>query len=222
MNKLFELVSESTNPTSRDDFWESWLLEMPVGIPTQDFYPNIVSNIKERIANGMKPELVKPGLYRMVGSQVVHYWFGTSEKPITLGLELTRRPQAITVNFTGKNRELKNKPPYASDLYLETLVSSHTPIRLMSDTALSDEGLKIWKRLLLGGGKILVYDRENPGQSRELIKNLDDLQRYFSHGEPDFKRYQYALVLNGEMQAESIGIFNTRRYRELAGLSLRD
>jgi hypothetical protein len=222
MTKLFELVSESTNPTSRDDFWESWLLEMPMGIATQNFYPTLVHNIQERIENGLKPELVKPGLYRLVGPQVVHYWYGDNENSIILGSELTRRPQALTVSFTGKDPALKNKPPYASDLYQEILASSGTPLRLMSDTALSDAGLKIWKRLLTNGCKILVYDRENPGQSRELVKTIKDLERYFAHGDPDFKRYQYVLVSNSEMLAETTAVFNTRRFRELAGLSLRD
>jgi hypothetical protein len=213
----FSLVSESTNPTSREDFTESWLEEMPMGIPPQQYYPNLVQNIRERIAAGYAPELVKPGLYRIVGQSVVYYWYGDGDI-VELGVEMTRRPQALVVNFTAKDPRLAGKPPYASDLYLDVLDSSHMPVRLVSDQSLSDEGLSIWRRLLEGGHKILVYDNNEPGTGRQLVSDTDELLRYFKHGEPDFKRYQYALVPPGEVLAEVISMFNTRRLRELSGL----
>lgn len=213
----FSLVSESANPTSREDFTDSWLAEMPMGIPTRQYHPNLVQNIRERIAAGYTSELVKPGLYRIVGPSVVHYWYGT-EDTVALGIEMTRKPQALVVNFTAKDPASMGKPPYASDLYLDVLDSSHTPVRMVSDQSLSDEGLGIWRRLLVGGHKILIYDNKMPGTGRQLVSDTDELLSYFKHGEPDFKRYQYALVPPGEVLAEVISMFNTRRLRELSGL----
>jgi hypothetical protein len=190
---------------------------MPMGTPPQQYYPNLVQNIRERLASGYSPEKVKPGLHRIIGSSVVHYWYG-DEDTILLGVEMSRRPQALVVNFTAKDPRLAGKPPYASDLYLDVLDSSHTPVRLVSDQSLSDEGLDIWRRLLEGGHRILVYDVRQPGSERELVSDKSGLMRYFKHGDPDFKRYQYVLIPPGEVLAEVISMFNTRRMRELCGL----
>ena len=213
----FSLIVPSNNSTSREDFEESWITEMPMGIPAQNYYPNIVQNIKERIDAGMTPVHIKDNLYRIIGATVVHYWYEI-DGHIMLGSELTRRPQSLVVNFTAKDPKLTNNPPYASQLYAEILDNSQTPIRLVSDQSLSNEGLQIWKRLLKDGYQILVYDLTAPGSSRNIVSTEDDLLKYFKNNDPDFKKYQYVLLKPGEILAETISVFNTRRVRELAGI----
>ena len=166
----------------------------------------------------MNPEKVKTGLYRIVGQQLVYYWYGEADDDIIIGTEMYRSPQALTVNITAKNPAHKNHGPYASDLYLDILHTGGTPLRLMSDESLSDEGLKIWKRLLSQKCNIIVYDKNNPGQSKRVITSEKDLLQHFKHGDPTFKRFQYVLTVSGNMLAETVGVFNTRRYRELAGI----
>jgi len=220
-NKLFSLICESIYPTSREDFVDTWLSEMPMGIPSQNYYPSLMHNIKERIDAGLTRENVKSNLYRIVGPSIVHYWYEENNH-IILGSEMDRKPQALVVNFTAKDPDLSKTMPnlsgkyYASNLYLDIVNTSHTPIRLQSDQSLSDEGMKIWKRLLSNGHKIVVYDTISPGANREVVSDLDHLMKYFSHGDPNFKKYQYALVKSGEILAETISMFNTRRFRELA------
>ena len=145
---------------------------------------------------------------------------------IQLVVELSKRPQALVINAVGKrNRGAK---PFASDLYDLILQDrKNTPgsvnsIRIMSDTQLSDEGFKVYPRMLAQGHKISVYDRENPGQSFTEINFPEELEKYIKFDDTSFRRYQFVISESGAPYAETRSFFNTRRYRELAGLGLDD
>lgn len=217
MDNLFSLTTQSINSTSRLDFQESWLSEMPMGHKSQDFYPYLLQAIQDRLDMGQTPNQIGDGLFRLVGVQLVYYWY-QKESHILLGTELTRTPQALVVNFTAKSPTHQNQAPWASDLYMNILHDAQTPMRLMSDDSLTNEGLNIWKRLLAQGATIMVYDKHSPGKMYKVIDSLNDLLRYFAPGDPDFKRYQYVLTMNNLMLAEIKGYFNTRRMRELSGI----
>lgn len=204
---------------SRTRFNQSWLTEMPSGLGSFETYDALVYSIKDRIKQGSEVRSLGNGLYKITGQQILYYWVGAANR-IDIGVELEITPQALVVNLTGKDPSLRGKPPYASDLYLAILRDSDRSIRIMSDKQLSDEGYSIWKRLLRSGNTVSVYDNQIPGQTFKTFDKVEDLDRYFADDDTDFMRYQYVLSQLGEMLAETRSYFNTRRYRELAGLDL--
>ena len=206
--------------TSRSDFNETWLTEMPRGLGSFEMYDMLVYNIKDRIKNGSTVLDLGNDLKKIDGSQVKYYWY-EKNGTILLGAELSVKPQGLVVNSLAKNPEIRGAP-YATDLYDAILKDSNRSIKLLSDIDMSDEALKVWKRLVSQGHKISVYDRENPGQTFTTIHNEQDLEKYFKHDDTDYRRYQYVLSETGEVLAETRSYFNTRRMRELSGIGLTD
>jgi hypothetical protein len=208
--------------TSRTEFNESWLTEMPEGLGRFDTFDQIEYNINDLKKNQLPIIKLTDNLNKVDLNQTAYYWY-EKNNTILLGVELDKRPQGWTVRLTGKNPRFRGRPPYASDLYSAVLKDNqHYSIRLLSDTQLSDEGYAIWKRLFDQGHKISVYDRADPGKSFQTFASSDEFDQYFQYDNRDFTRYQYVLSETGAMLAETRSFFATRRYRELAGLSTED
>lgn len=209
-------LNNGMNYDSRLDFVESWLYEMPERIGSvESSYDTLVWTIRERIAAGGLPELVAPNLYKLEGKQVVLYWVGSPRK-IDLAVELSRQPQSLVVNLLGKDPGLKTQPPYASDLYAAIL--DHSDVSLvMSDSILSNESINVWKRLVDQGYYVSVYNVKKPGKSRITMHTPQDLEKFLA---ADYHAWRFVLSKPGVMLEDVISFFNTRRYRELAGLDL--
>jgi hypothetical protein len=122
------------------------------------------------------------------------------------------------VNAVGKFN--KGRPPFATDLYdavladRKNIAGSVNSIRLMSDRQLSDDGIKIWQRLLAQGHKISVYNNKEPGQSFIEITSEEELLQYFQDDNINFQQWQY-VISESASYAETRSFFNTRRMREL-------
>jgi hypothetical protein len=207
--------------TSRTNFNESWLSEMPNGIGGTETYSAVNFNIRERIKYGSQVTKVNDNLFKIIGHQTAYYWYQENDV-ITLGTELQITPQALVVTMTGKNPSYNKKPPYASDLYNGILQDNDIAIRLYSDTKLSDEGYSIWKRLFKMGNNVSIYDSNSPGTSFKTFHSQSEMDQFFEKNSPEHERYQYVLSRKGEMLAETNSFFNTRRYRELSGVGTED
>lgn len=207
--------------TSRTNFKNTWLVEMPMGLNQPNMYETLIKYIRERIENGSTVIDLPNNLYKIQGRQVVYYWYEINHI-IILAIELRIESEGLVVNFISKNPNYKGKPPYASDLYNAILDDNNRSIRIISDTQLIDEGYAIWKKLLKLGNKISVYNKANPGQTFTTLNTVEDMDNFFKHDNRDYKQYQFVLSESGEMLAETKSLFNTRRYRELAGLDLED
>lgn len=208
-------------PDSRKNFVDTWLTESPEGIGSFELVDAIIYNIRDRIKHDPTSVVsLGNGWKKIEGIQVLYYWFEDSSKNIVLAAEFERAPQALVVRGVGKTK--KGKPPFASDLYNLVLRDRKQQsgeidaIRIMSDTQLSDEGFELWSRLLAQGHKLMVYDKQSPGQSFRGITTQDELAEFFKTDDRSFQRYQYVLLESahyGEVRSH----FNTRRMRELAG-----
>ena len=207
--------------TSRTDFNETWLTEMPRRAEPIDLYGSIVSAVKDRIQGNMPVTKLNNNLNKLIGNHTIVYWYGNQEN-IILGVELDIKYQGLVVNIVGKNPKYTNQPPYASDLYTAILNDTHRPIRLFSDSSLSDEGLKIWKRLVQLGNSVSVYNRENPGQTFKTFDSPEELDQFFSGTDASFSKYQFMISEVGPTLAETRSFFNLRRVRELSGLGTED
>jgi len=204
---------------SRNDFNETWLSEAPMRSNIGGTYSAIVYDIKDHIQYNATPISIGNHLFKIVETQTIIYWYEINGE-IVLGTELDIKPQGLAVSITGKNPKFTNFPPYASDLYDAILTDNHRSIRLFSDNQLTDEGLKLWKRLIMKGHHITLYDPKHPGQKFKTLSTPEELDMFFSD---DDSQYYTQFVLSETSQlAETRGFFNTRRYRELAGLRLDD
>lgn len=202
---------------SRSDFNESWLVEMPEGLGKLDLFDMIQYNIRERIKAGSSVEHIG-NISKITGSQTAFYWIEQNGH-IAIGVELSVKPQALVVNAIAKNPMYRGRPPYASELYAAILKDQPKSIRPMSDTQLSDEGFKIWQKLLSAGHKVSVYDNKNPGQTFKTFNSLKELNDYFQDDDSEFRRYQF-VISESTMFGETQSFFLTRRLRELGGLSV--
>jgi len=208
--------------TSRTDFIETWLTEMPEGSGNVQTYQQLKFDISDLKQYEIPVTDLGNNLKKVELSQTAYYWYEQHEI-IELGSELEKRPQGLVVRLTGKNPDIKGSHPFASDLYDTILKDNrHLSLRLLSDIQLSDEGFAIWKKLFALGHKISVYDVNEPGKTFDTFSSSDDMDQYFKHGDRDYKRYQYVLSESGSMLAETRGFFHTRRYRESSGLSTED
>lgn len=201
--------------TSREDFNETWLTEMPEGLGNFDTFDMVEYNIKDLLKHDIKVNNLKNNLKKVDLSQTLYYWYQTSNGEIILGVELDKKPQGLIVRLVGKNPKYVGKQPFTSDLYQFILNDNKTKsLRLFSDNSLSDEGKQIWDRLFNLGLDVSVYDSLNPGKTFNTFNSKTEMDQYFKKDDRDFKRYQYVLSSPGEMLAEIRGHFNIRRLRE--------
>lgn len=207
--------------TDRTDFNDTWLAEMPSGVGNIETFDAIAYSIKDLLSHGAVPETLSNGIKKVKLSSTIYYWY-EKDSVILLGSQLSIRPQGLVVQLTGKNPISRGKPPYASQLYDAILKDAGRGVRLLSDTSLSDEGLNLWKKLVSLGHTVSVYDSQNPGKTFQTFHSTHELDAFFKDDDTDFSRYQYVVSESGINLAETRGYFNTRRYRELAGLNLKD
>lgn len=199
---------------TRKEFTESWLAEMPTGIPDISFFNVIKKNLLE-MSKYYPIQEVKPHLYKISGKETAYYWFGDKQN-FDLIAEIDKKSQSIVINAVAKNPLLKGQPPFASDLYVEILNDNDNSI-LFSDKILSMNGLAVWKNLIKNGYAISVFDEHNPGKTRQTFQDPEQLDNFFQIHNDDYARYRYVLSKQGSQLAETIAYFNTRRMRELAG-----
>ncbi len=203
--------------TTRNDFTNTWLVEMPsgIGISGHGIFRPLVYAINDRIRHGSKPTSLANGYRKIVGQSTAYYWHENGSEQIDIAVELAIAPQGLIVNGVGKP---EGSPMHASDLYELILNDNHKALRLLSDELLSDQGLNLWKRLLSLGHKISVYDQDRPEQELITLHSEHEMDQYFKHSNDKYRRYQYVLSESGEQLAEVRSTFNTHRMRVLAGL----
>jgi hypothetical protein len=208
--------------TSRTRFNLSWLSESPEGIGSTETLSTLKFNIKDLVNAGVTPEsTIEPTVKKIELSNTVYYWIEDLRGSIQLAVELTKNLDNLTVNVTGKDHLLSGKQPYADQLYHTILSDSDKPL-LFSDVKLSDDGKRIWRRLVDSGKTVTIYDRKNPGASRRTITSSEELEQFWKLNDPVYQRWQYVLSESGPMTHEILGFFNTRRMRELCSLGTED
>ena len=212
------IKTDSNNTSTRSDFINSWLFEMPIRKNQGNIHPTISYNIKDIISTGVKPKIISNNLYKIELTNTIYYWYGSFDNVI-LGVELSKKPQSLVVNMISKDPTYTGKFPYASDLYDAILKDNNYSLCITSDEYLSDEGFGIWQRLFNKGHVISVYNTtDTPGQSRTTFKSQDEMNQYFGDNE-SFKNYRFVISESvPEKMSETRAFFNTRRMRELADI----
>lgn len=203
--------------SSREDFNESWLNEMPSGIGKMGhgIFDALVYSIRDLESHGKEPNIMSEGFRKIFSEQIAYYWH-EDQHGIDIAVELTIKPQALIVS--GLGRRAVGSSVHATDLYNAILKDNHKSIKLMSDEQLSDAGLLVWKRLLNMGHKITVYDNNDPGSTMQTLKSESEMEQFYQKASKEHRRWQYVLSESGEKLAETRNYFNTYRMRQLAGL----
>jgi len=207
--------------TSRTHFNETWLTEMPENIGYMESFEMLEYNLADLKKHNLPIVNIKNNLFKHEGVNIRYYWYEIDDE-ILLAAELTKQSEALVVNIVGKNPIYKGEEPYASDLYSEILKDTKYSIRIMSDEVLIEEGFNIWAKLLQQGHKISIYDRSSSsvGQTLKTVNSVEELKKYHQKG-TDYQDIQYILSEHSFL-GETRAYFNTRRMRELTGLSLVD
>jgi hypothetical protein len=208
-------LSEIYNLDSRKSFSESWLSEMPSGLGQFETYDAASYTIKDFIHHGIQPVSVRADLFTINIATTVLYWHGSADgKIIDLAIELRKQSEALVVTMLGKNPALKGRPPFASMLYSAIVQHAGENVRVMSDAFLSDEGLKVWKKLVQMGHKVSVYDSAEPGKSFKTFSDPSELDAFIANADQAAARYQFVLSEGIENLLQLRSSFNLRRHRE--------
>ena len=201
--------------TSSTDFNKTWLVEYPIDIG--DLGANTVFDfLKSKLSNIKNTKIkVSQNLFKLEDALYIYYWY-QNKKDIIIIMQLRKNPQGNLVNLVGKNPDYINTPPYATDLYQAALSDSASSL-LFSDSILSKDGLALWKKLLSNTDNVVsVYNMEEPGKSFKTLTNPNELDNYIGI---DHSGFRFVLSKRGQSLAETKSFFDTRRYRELSGLS---
>jgi hypothetical protein len=142
---------------------------------------------------------------------------GTPQR-VDVAIELEHKPQSLVVNLVGKRPDLQGKPPHAPDLYMAVLNDNPKSL-IISDSKLSDAGASVWKRMVQLGYFITMYNTNRPGQSRRTMREPHELDEFLAYDDSYSQIWRVVLSNPGSQIGETVSFFNTRRYRELAGMA---
>lgn len=105
-------------------------------------------------------------------------------------------------------------PPYAADLYsVIKRGAGKSSLLLSSDQTLSDQGERLWKRLLAVGHKIAVFDTATHQYVLSPNENPDELSKYVGDGNS-----KYIFVIS-ENELPRISTRHGIEIMELKGVS---
>jgi len=192
-------------------FNENWVFEIPqyTGKSGNNPYDTLVYALRVNIDSGSKPENLGNGLHRLiVDNQDIYYWMEINDNvDIIVAMKVFRR--GLAVNLIGKRN---GATTYASDFY-QNILNSITGSLLFSGDQLSDEGFKVWERLLNYGRTIMVYDPSNTDHYKKL-NTVQELKDYLG-SEENYKKYRYVLSENVRKQAPPHSDFELLRAYKL-------
>ncbi len=195
------------------EFHNLFLIEMPRRINGGNPYEPLCQGIDVTIEYGGDIESLGDDVYK-VGD---FYWVGSGDGSVKqICCNVSHMGTLAKVNTTGKNPELIGQPPYAADFYLKISQALNTGIKFASDQILSDDGFKVWSKLLNHGHKILVFNNHNGKYVPVIVNSIDQLSHYFND---DGHIYQYVLD-EGKHIGNLFGTITLMEWKRLANYPL--
>jgi hypothetical protein len=174
------------------------LVEMPMGIGGQSLINGLISNIKGYIAMDIYPvEDLENNFKKLEGNSLVFYWYERKNQ-IFLGGEFHKTKYGLQVSNVAKINSKSS--PFATDLYevilndRKSIVGEIGAIKLLSDSKMTEKGLSIWKRLLVNGHQIVVFDKEHPTDEKITLTSGKDMDNFFKMDDPSFARWIYMII----------------------------
>lgn len=187
------------------------LVEMPLNIRNiGSFYSTITSMVDVAENMGIEPEKVAHNIYKIVDEHTFTLYYYVENDIIVMGVFLAKiRDGMFKVSAAGKNPDYMGRSPYVIEVYRAIINDLNPTDALLSDTQLTDDSIKVWKRLVKEfPGKVSIYDKS----TREItpITNIKDINRVFGMA-PELMKYQF--MIRGQS-----GKDETNRIQQLAGI----
>jgi hypothetical protein len=199
-----------------DVFYHMFLAEMPVKLNGNNDFDIQLEIIRENLRYNPEVSEVRPGICKIQNDDHYTYWVGDSTaQNVYLIVDVVIDHKFAKIKLTSKNPKLSpGSQPYASDLYLIIQNDLDSNVVLSSDKFLSDDGEKIWKRLVSNGRRISVYDSSTNKYVLDKIETADQLSSYIG----GFDKEKYLFVISETLQ-KFLALNHSFRILELKRLS---
>lgn len=187
------------------------LVEMPLNIRNiGSLYSTITRMVNAAEIREVEPIKVAYNIYKIVdeGSSMLYFYID-NDLVISGVFLVMQRPGVFKISTVGKHPDYIGRKPYTIDIYRAIINDLGTNEALLSDSQLTEDSIKIWKRLVKEfPGKVAIYDRT----TREVtpITNTNDINRVFGIA-PEQLKYQF--MIRGQQ-----GSSDTERIQKLAGI----
>lgn len=186
------------------------LSEMPFNLgDLGSFYSTITNLVAASEKMNVTPVKVGYNVYKIVDTNHELYYY-KDHGVIISGVFLTKSNNgSLKITAVGKHPDYKGRAPYVIDLYRSIIKDLDVNQVLLSDTNLTNDSIKIWKRLAKEmPEKIYIYDRTT--RETTAIANPNELNRAFGKT-PNMVKYQF--MVRGQR-----GNTDPERIQELAGI----
>lgn len=186
------------------------LNEMPFNLgDLGSFYSTITNLVSASEKMDVAPVKVRHNVYKIVDTNHELYYYKDHDIIIS-GVFLTKISNAaFKITAVGKHPDYRGSAPYVTDLYRSIIKDLDVNQVLLSDTNLTNDSIKIWKRLAREmPEKIYIYDRTT--RETTAITNPNELNRAFGKS-PDMVKYQF--MVRGQR-----GNTDPERIQQLAGI----
>lgn len=190
------------------------LNEMPQNIGDLGNMFNVITRLYSLAKNmGIKETKVAHNIYKIQDDNGILYYY-KENNIIIIGVYCyadMNSKSILKISLTAKNPNFTGKPPYAITVYNAIINDLPQNGYLLSDTILSADSIKIWKRLAKEHmGRVEIYDKTN--NTFDPINNPQELNRAFNMSN-DMKKYQFAVRGKNTKTTPE-----TQRIQQLAGI----
>lgn len=195
------------------DFHTVFLVEMPWRIPGGNDFEAQLEMLHELIAEGYYVTAVSGSVFKIYATDQITYWSGTADaETVSMIVDTTVSGNFCKVVLTSKNPAIPaGSAPYASDMYLLIKQDlSGNSLAFASDELMSDDAVKLWKRLSARGNTISVYDTSTHQYALNAVSDASELESFI--GGPENQKYIFVL---SESREHYIGTRHAIRLMEL-------
>ena len=202
-------------------FYKAYLQEMPQKVLSGNNFESQLEILRENLRNDNNVETIGANVHKLRMRDLITYWVGSKDASIvSLIVDVEVFLKYCKVVYPSKNPTIpKGSPPYASDLYV--LIAKDVAIGNLiftSDSVISDDAERLWKRLVSTGSKVSVYNKELPQYNLFRVNSEEELEKYI--GGFDKRKYLFVLSENETTQLGVIHSFNLMEMKRLANWPL--
>lgn len=198
------------------EFYDTFLCEMPWNVNGKNDFWTQLEMLRENLKNNTNISKLVKGVHKNTIGHQITYWIGDSDaNKVDIIVDTEIHGKFCKVTLTSKNPNIpKGSVPYASQLYLIIKEDISTlDLVFSSDNIMSDDAIKLWKRMASSGHAISVYDSQTSKYELTPIASISDLEKYI--GGPDKARYTFVLSENMEYQRSTIHSVNIMELKRI-------
>ena len=195
------------------DFYTVFLAEMPQRLNGENDFQAVLEMLQENLKYNTDVEVLGPNIFKTQNDMQITYWVGdAAADEVKLIVDTTIHQNFQKVEYTTKNpNNAKGSGPFASDLYnIIKQDAGNSNLVFTSDTLVSDDAARLWKRLASTNHQISVYDTNAQQYILTNVTDSDELTAYI--GNADNRKYIFVL---SESVKHSRGVIHSFALMEL-------